>query len=68
MFQCLILCSVMSKKTQFTLTEATRTLNVGEAPQLPNAENGLWIGCGGLDREQAICQVRVAIQCLQDKH
>ena len=66
-----VLVNVISKTTQFTMTEGTRTLDVGEAPRLPDAKNGLWVGCGGMKKESAICQVGTNVQhsldtCLSD--
>ena len=52
-----VLVNIISKTTQFTLTEGTRTLDVGEAPRLPDSENGLWVGCGAMEKESSICQV-----------
>ena len=57
-----VLVNVISRTTQFTLTEGTRTIDVGESHRLPDAKNGLWVGCGGMDKESAICQVGSGVQ------
>ena len=49
--------SVITKDTQFTLSEGTKTLNLADTRKSDHQKDALWIGCGSLVRNEALCEV-----------
>ena len=49
--------SVITKDTQWTISEGTKTLNLADTTKAANEGDHLWIGCGSLVKEESLCQV-----------
>ena len=49
--------SVITKDTQYTLSEGTQTLNLADTRKSDLEKDALWIGCGSLAKNEALCEV-----------
>ncbi|MCJ1393340.1 hypothetical protein MMC18_006213 [Xylographa bjoerkii] len=56
-----VLINVITKDTQYTLSEGTRTLNLADTRRAGSEDDALWIGCGSLAKNEALCENTVAL-------
>ena len=50
-------CSVITKDTQYTISEGTKTLNLADTGKAGLEDDILWIGCGSIAKNEALCEV-----------
>ena len=53
--------SVITKDTQYTISEGTKTLNLSDTRQSEAEGDDLWIGCDSLDKNKSLCQVSLNV-------
>ncbi|MCJ1400913.1 hypothetical protein MMC11_004124 [Xylographa trunciseda] len=56
-----VLINVITKDTQYTLSEGTRTLNLANTRKADSEDDALWIGCGTIAKNQSLCENTVAL-------
>ncbi|MCJ1283172.1 hypothetical protein MMC26_002499 [Xylographa opegraphella] len=56
-----VLINVITKDTQYTISEGTKTLNLTDTRKADSEEDALWIGCGSLTKNEALCENTVAL-------
>lgn len=49
--------SVITKDTQYTLSEGTKTVNLANTRVSEKPEDGLWIGCSSQSKVDSLCEV-----------
>lgn len=57
--------SVITKDTQYTISEGTKTLNLADTTQAETDDDALWIGCASIKKQDSLCEVRESINFRQ---
>ncbi|MCJ1420684.1 hypothetical protein MMC32_007043 [Xylographa parallela] len=56
-----VLINVITKDTQYTISEGTKTLNLADTRKADSEDDNLWIGCGSVTKDEALCENTVAL-------
>ena len=49
--------SVITKDTQYTLSEGTKTTKLAHTRVAENPNDALWIGCQSMSKSETLCEV-----------
>ena len=66
--------SVIGKDTQYTLSEATKTLDLGDTSKAGEEADSLWMGCATFGSSEGLCEVRprgyafsIVLKCVEHR-